>query len=169
MSLGLSIIEVRAQDKSCQLAMCVMAGGSVAVSVGDGSSAASGEVQSYVVSKCPGATNILLNVTEEMECGDNSLLSVCKIGIDPNYPFNTPTPTNIPAPQMNPNSPQSNNCSYGSTCINNYRSQANQIDARFYFLEDLDNEDELNDFIQYLEDEKDYYRKEIAQKHFYDT
>ncbi|CAG8795786.1 5603_t:CDS:1, partial [Cetraspora pellucida] len=35
-----------------------MAGGSVAVGVGDGTSAGLSEVQSYMANKCPGVTNI---------------------------------------------------------------------------------------------------------------
>ncbi|CAG8548750.1 5551_t:CDS:1, partial [Dentiscutata heterogama] len=117
-SLGLSMIGVTAQDKSCQVVMCVKTGGSVAVGVGDGSSAGLTEAQGYVSQSCPGVTNITTCYVDcsgpyvsqywtwkkcselgdfhstWITCGDTSVLSVCTQGGDPNYPFNTATPTN---------------------------------------------------------------------------
>ncbi|CAG8770053.1 26938_t:CDS:1, partial [Dentiscutata erythropus] len=152
-SLGLSIIGgVTAQDKSCQVLMCVETGGSVAV----GSSSGLSEAQTYVTRSCPGVTNFTTCYVDcsgpytgqywtwkscsalgdfhstWITCGDTSVLAACKVGGDPNYPFNTPTPTNSPN-SNNPSSnsqaspKQNNNCANGSTCIN-YNSQTNQLD-----------------------------------------
>ncbi|CAG8773326.1 6878_t:CDS:2 [Gigaspora margarita] len=134
-----------AQDKSCQVVMCVKTGGSVAVAVGDGTSSGLSQAQIYISSECPGVTN---TTSCYVDC-KGPYADVCTLGGDPNYPFNTntTTSTNSPAPQSNSNPAkpntansnpaQGNNCSYGSTCINNFHSQANQADTKFYFISRL--------------------------------
>ncbi|KAF0482353.1 hypothetical protein F8M41_023469 [Gigaspora margarita] len=175
--LSLSITGVMAQDKSCQVVMCIKTGGSVAVAVSDGTSSRLSQAQNYIFSECSGVTNTTSCYVDckgpyagygngaywkwkscsalgwpymiSYVCDSTIVLDVCTLGGDPNYPFNTntTTSTNSPAPQSNSNPAkpntansnpaQENNCSYRSTCINNFHSQANQADTKFYFISRL--------------------------------
>ncbi|CAG8445111.1 7774_t:CDS:2 [Dentiscutata erythropus] len=153
------------------MAMCIKNDGSVAVAIGDGSSGQFTAIQIAISQQCPGVTNVSLcyvdckgsyggsgaywswkqcNLQSGAYVCDGTVLYVCILGKDPNYPFNVsptpPTPTYSPVvqsnfnpPQSNPqsNTSQSNNCSSGSTCINNNynRSQANKIDVKILVIE----------------------------------
>ncbi|CAG8445123.1 7775_t:CDS:2 [Dentiscutata erythropus] len=176
--LSLLITGVMAQVKSCQLAMCLknQSTGTVAVAIGDGSSTQFTTIQVALAQQCPGVTNVTFCYVDckgsyansgaywiweqctsqsgSYLCNSTTILNLCALGQDPNYPFNTaPTPPipSIPAiPSIPPTStyitaliskpsqskPLQSNSNPSQSNVNSY-SQANQVNARLYLISRL--------------------------------